>query len=123
MFVCSLTICFCLITIYDWSKTDWFLIEELKKAKLNNTNENEKNGLINSIVILSQKNKYVLLFLLAIWDPTITILYTRKEAYKFNGIPQNLIWLFFTSSFLCNLAWAILVSAAFWGQRLIAHLF
>lgn len=111
----SFCLCFCLVKLYDWTKRDWLLLESLKDAQEKSTQGMQQNRITRKITKLAKRGKYILLVMIVSWDPTITVLYCRKGAYKYNGIPtKEVAALFILSCLLCDVVWAGALSLVFW---------
>ena len=107
MFPVLIIFCFLSIKIYDRSKSDWLLIETAKE-KL--TREDGKK-ITKAIARILKRGEFALLVVILFWDPTVTVLYYRKETRSpKNGTERKIFFLFIISALLCVLSKAGIVS-------------
>jgi hypothetical protein len=92
-----------LIKAYDWSKTDWFLIEKLKLTIENNTYTGWKHKLLN----LFKQNRITVFFILCLDDPITVTLYFRKGSYKYNGMSLHDWKVFILANIVSNFYWIV----------------
>ncbi len=91
-----------IIRAYDWSKTDWFLIEKLKSIE-NNT----ETTLFVRLLKFFRKNKVVTFLILCLDDPVTVTLYFRKGSHLYNGMSKEDWRNYFISSIIANVYWII----------------
>lgn len=118
MFLMLIVFCFIAIKIYDRSKSDWLLIDTVKEK----LTKEGGNKITKTIAIILKKGEFALLIVILFWDPTITVLYYRKDARSpKNGTERKIFFLFVTSALLCAVSKAGIVSIIFflWHYILI----
>lgn len=97
-------ICVYMIKAYDWSKTDWLLIEDLKSVRESTNN----HGFKRILGLFLRKSEGLALIALSIWtDPFITTLYMRKGSHQYNGMSRRDWKIFFASAIVANLFWVL----------------
>ena len=104
-----------LIKSYDWSKTDWLLIESAKAFRDGEPTAG-KTSFITKVLRLSDP---IVLFILSIWDdPFTTTLYMRRGGHQYNGMSRRDWMIFSVSSIISNLfwigAWSSLIALYYW---------
>lgn len=108
MSILSLIANYFTIIIYDKTKKDWFGIEWIKELK-------EYSGTSRYLRTLSwilNRGKIIVMILLSVYtNPFTTTAYMRKGVNKFNGIDGKGWVIFFTSWFIANLEWMLMVFA------------
>jgi hypothetical protein len=95
MFLFSTTVRYTMILLYDFSATDWLLIEILKTKK-----EHKGNNLTRRIKKIKKFGNFILFIFLILTDPFLTAIYYRPHHDKWNGL-ENVKLLFLLSNFLC----------------------
>jgi hypothetical protein len=122
------------IRLYDWSRIDWFLIENIKKLQ-NGENAHTrfrfrpsarkrsllmyfalyKKNLSNLCLWLLQsakKSSILTFFVLCLDDPVTVTLYFREGNYKFNGLSLRDWKIFIAANIVSNMYWiAVWLSA------------
>lgn len=94
------------IRAYDWSKRDWFLLESLKEMK--STDGMSRSGRLVRWVL--RKGDVAAFFLLSwIEDPIIVTLYLRHGSHGYNGLDRRGWSIFWASTVVSNLFWALSV--------------
>lgn len=98
-----------LIRAYDWSKTDWFLIEKIK-----NVGEQTEGGDIEGVprwfawlLRHTRKRPTLMFFVLCIDDPITVTLYFRQGSYQFNGMSRKDWYIFLAANVVSNLYWIV----------------
>lgn len=116
-FTCTFTTSILMILLYDYIKRDLILIELLKKSQEEKIVLTRHNPVTRKIVKRGKLGKGVLVFILMIWDPTLTLLYCRPGYYQWNKIPNiNMFFLLFASSLSCNIiGWIFLGNIPFFN--------
>ena len=100
MTVASVFLNLAIICAYDWSKTDWLLLESLKQAK----GSGEGTGGWTERIL--RKGDVAAFFLLSWIDDAITVtLYLRHGAHQFNGLTKRDWMIFGASTIVSNLFW------------------
>lgn len=92
-----------IIRAYDWSQTDWFLIEKLKSK----VNDDSHTGLRARIYNFIRKNDVLMFFLLNLDDPVTATLYLRKGHYQYNGMKKRDWIIFLCSNVVSNFYWIV----------------
>lgn len=92
-----------IIKAYDWSKTDWLLIERLKKNRDSDMHEGWKGGFFRFL----RRNNVLAFLILCIDDPVTVTLYFRKGHYEYNGMTKRDWYIFIAANIVSNLYWII----------------
>jgi len=101
----------CVIYAYDWAKTDWLLIETLKKFR----DSSQKSGWRRHIASLMEKSDIIFFFVLCWDDPITVVLYFRHGS--FNGISSRDWKIFFAATVVANLYWIVLWTMVLEGVK------
>lgn len=114
-----------LIRAYDWSKTDWLLIEKIKH--LGEQIESEEDvGLPKWLVKIlkhTRKRPVLTFFALCVDDPVTVALYFRKGSYQFNGMSRRDWYIFLAANVVSNFYWIVGWSAIIKGFRYLVSFF
>jgi hypothetical protein len=108
-----------LIRAYDWSKTDWFLIEKLKSNVANTDHTGFKQKIFNFL----KRNDILMFFILNLDDPITATLYLRKGHYQYNGMIKRDWIIFIASNIVSNLYWIAGWTAVIAGFRAVISFF
>lgn len=92
-----------IIKAYDWSKTDWLLIEKLKDLR----DRDDHSGWKAHLFSIIRKNKVAMFFILCIDDPVTVTLYFRKGSYQYNGMTKSDWGIFILSNIVSNFYWIV----------------
>lgn len=98
-----------IIATYDWSKTDWLLIESFKSFR-----EGKSEGKWKRFVFVSKilrKGDVPAFFILCLDDPITATLYLRHGVYQYNGMSRRDWKVFVAASIVANLYWIIGLAA------------
>lgn len=106
-----------IIWAYDWSKTDWLLIETLKEVK---TEESDTRWMRIVRAIL-KKGDIPAFFILSLDDPVTTTLYLRDGIREYNGMRSRDWWIFIASSIVSNLYWILGIAIVMESLRWVIH--
>lgn len=103
-----------IIRAYDWSKTDWLLIETLKGFR-----EDPKAGKWKRLLgYVLRKSDILAFFILCIDDPITVTLYLRHGAHQYNGMSRRDWRIFFAATVVSNLywiaGWAVVIEGVKW---------
>jgi len=82
MTVLSVILNIIIIRAYDWSQTDWLLIETLKGLRENDS----KSKWQHFFYTILNKSDILAFFILCFDDPITVTLYLRKGSAKYNGM-------------------------------------
>ena len=93
-----------IIRAYDWSKTDWLLIETLKGVRDEAVSVGKRKRLIRRLL---QKSDTLAFFILCLDDPITATLYLRKGSHQYNGMSARDWKIFFAATIVANLYWII----------------
>lgn len=96
-----------LIRAYDWSKTDWFLIEKIKSL-IEQNEQGSVEGMSRWFAWLlrhTRQRPVLVFFVLCIDDPITVTLYFREGSYQFNGMNRKDWWIFLAANVVSNLYW------------------
>ncbi len=105
----SIITCYIFVRVYDFFKQDCMLIEVLKQGE-----REDQNALAKLLHRLQKMGRLPLLVVLVFWDPVVAVLYFRKGAFAFNGMPEaKAKIIFIASAFLCNVLWTALIFGLF----------
>ncbi len=88
---------------YDWSKTDWLLIETLKGIREEPSAGKSKQFLGKFL----QKSNVLAFFVLCFDDPITVTLYLRHGSYQYNGMSRHDWKMFFSATVIANLYWIV----------------
>lgn len=102
----SLTLCWCILKFYDWSKKDWLGIEALKSLKT--YDGDSRAGRILSWT-MRQSDPVACILLSISHDPFITTAYLRRG--HFGGMDKRDWKIFLLSWLICNVWWSLLCFA------------
>lgn len=101
MTVLSVFLNLLVIMAYDWSATDWFLIEELKGFR-----ENQPEGKWKRLVAkFLRKGDVAAFFILCLDDPITVTLYLRHGAHQYNGMRRRDWGIFLAATVVANMYW------------------
>lgn len=92
-----------LIKAYDWSKTDWLLIEKIKQSQ----NDEDAKGWMMWLLKRVKEQKVLTFLILSLDDPVTVTLYFRKGSYQYNGMSSFDWKIFLLSSVVSNVYWII----------------
>ncbi len=92
-----------IIKAYDWSKTDWLYIEEIKKVR--DSDDVKLPGILNILKPLLRKGDIFAFFILCFDDPVTVVLYLRKGSHLYNGMSSRDWKIFFAANVVANLYW------------------
>lgn len=92
-----------IIWAYDWSKTDWLLIETLKEVR-HGDSENRWQKIVRALL---RKGDIPAFFVLSLDDPVTTMLYLRHGVREYNGMSARDWWIFVASTVVSNLYWIL----------------
>lgn len=121
MTLLSCIACLLILRAYDWSKRDWLGIEAIKRLK-----EYEGGASLGRVTawVLRKSDLAVFFFLSLKYDPFITTVYLRKDA--FNGMGRREAEIFFSSLLFANAYWILAcytgISLVEWGGRFIKNM-
>ena len=90
-----------IIRVYDWSKTDWLLIEKIKHMG----EREDHTGWKAHVFKFARKNKVLTFLVLCADDPVTVTLYFRKGSYQYNGMSARDWKIFIASNVVSNLYW------------------
>jgi len=97
------------IKVYDWSKTDWLLIETLKSARDNP--DVQLPGILGRLQFLLHYGDVAAFFVISMFDdPVDTVLYLRKGSHEYNGLSSRDWWIFVGANLLANISWILQLS-------------
>ncbi len=91
-----------IIRAYDWSKTDWFLIEKLKSVQ-----DSDEKTLFVRLLQFFRRSKVLTFLILCLDDPVTVTLYFRKGNYRYNGMTAYDWKIFLLSNVFSNLYWIV----------------
>jgi len=91
-----------IIRAYDWSKTDWFLIEKLKSLQ-----EDSQETLFIRVLKFFRKSSILTFLILCIDDPVTVTLYFRKGNHMYNGMTAYDWKIFLLANVVSNLYWIV----------------
>ena len=107
-----------IIRAYDWSKTDWLLIETLKGLR-----EDQSPGRWKQFIRkLLRKSDVLAFFVLCFDDPITVTLYLRHGSHQYNGMSARDWKIFFAATVVANLYWIIGWSAVIEGAKWLISL-
>ncbi len=90
-----------IIQVYDWSETDWLLIEKIKHMG----EQEDHTGWKAHFFKFVRKNKVLTFLVLCADDPVTVTLYFRKGSYQYNGMSTRDWKIFIASNIVSNLYW------------------
>lgn len=92
-----------IIRAYDWSQTDWLLIEKLKSK----VHDESHTGIKGRIFDFIRRNNVLMFFVLNLDDPITATLYLREGAYQYNGLTKRDWGIYIASNIVSNFYWII----------------
>jgi len=113
MTVAAVIINILIIRVYDLTKVDWLLIEEVKAIREGKNVEGELPKLFKWLSPFLRKGDVIAFFVLCIDDPVTATLYLRKGSHAYNGLDRNEWIIFACANVVSNLYWIIGIAAVF----------
>lgn len=91
-----------IIRAYDWSKTDWFLIEKLKSLQ-----EDSQQTIFIRLLKFFRRSPIFTFLVLCLDDPVTVTLYFRKGNHMYNGMTAYDWKIFILANIISNLYWIV----------------
>lgn len=111
MTILSLFLNLLVIAGYDWAKTDWLLIEALKKLR-DDPPDDGWRGVVGRTL---RKGDVPAFFILCADDPITATLYLRHGSHQYNGLSRRDWRIFLAATMVANLywiaGWAVVIEA------------
>ncbi len=117
MIVLSIIFDLFLIRGYDWSKTDWLLIETLKKHRMRPAKTRWGKMLQ---WLMNKSDIATFIFLCVHENPATVVIYFRKGAFRYNGMSARDWKFFFGAVLVANIVWLLVVTGVI---RLVKSLY